>query len=104
MHLVLASGFDTTLLFQQIENGLVIGAIYALISLGYTLVYGIIELINFAHGDVFMWSTIVTLAVAQSMGLDKLTTPLGGFALMLHDPGIVAADLLVGRQIAGEIG
>jgi len=99
MHLVLASGFDTTLLFQQIENGLVIGAIYALISLGYTLVYGIIELINFAHGDVFMWSTIVTLAVAQSMGLDKLTTPLGGFALI----GVLLLLLVIGAATSAGI-
>ena len=39
---------------QQYLNALTIGAIYALIALGYTMVYGIIELINFAHGDVFM--------------------------------------------------
>ena len=39
---------------QQTINALSIGAIYALIALGYTMVYGIIELINFAHGDVFM--------------------------------------------------
>ena len=39
---------------EQFVNALTIGAIYALIALGYTMVYGIIELINFAHGDVFM--------------------------------------------------
>ena len=39
---------------QQTVNALSIGAIYALIALGYTMVYGIIELINFAHGDIFM--------------------------------------------------
>jgi branched-chain amino acid transport system permease protein len=47
------------------------GAIYALIALGYTLVYGIIELINFAHGDVFMWGTMITVTIAGThMGLD----------------------------------
>ena len=40
------------------------GALYALIALGYTLVYGIIELINFAHGDVFMWGTMITVTIA----------------------------------------
>ena len=40
--------------FQQIVNGLQLGAIYALIALGYTMVYGIVRLINFAHGDFFM--------------------------------------------------
>ena len=39
---------------QQIVNGLQLGAIYALIALGYTMVYGIVRLINFAHGDFFM--------------------------------------------------
>ena len=40
--------------FQQLVNGLSIGSIYALIALGYTMVYGIIKLINFAHGDIYM--------------------------------------------------
>ena len=40
--------------FQQIVNGFQLGLVYALIALGYTMVYGIIKLINFAHGDVFM--------------------------------------------------
>ena len=39
---------------QQLINGLTIGAIYALIALGYTMVYGILRLINFAHGDIYM--------------------------------------------------
>ena len=48
---------------QQTVNALSIGAIYALIALGYTMVYGIIELINFAHGDVFMVGAFVSLFV-----------------------------------------
>jgi branched-chain amino acid transport system permease protein len=50
-------------LLQAIEIGITTGAIYALIAIGYTLVYGIIELINFAHGDVFMWGTAITYFV-----------------------------------------
>jgi branched-chain amino acid transport system permease protein len=51
--------------------GVTNGALYALIALGYTLVYGIIELINFAHGDVFMWGTMITVTVAGTrLGLD----------------------------------
>ena len=46
---------------QQFVNALTLGAIYALIALGYTMVYGIIELINFAHGDVFMVGAFVSL-------------------------------------------
>jgi branched-chain amino acid transport system permease protein len=62
--------------------GISLGAIYALVALGYTLVYGIIELINFAHGDVFMLGTMVTITVANGwLGLDGsqawyVTTPL----------------------------
>jgi branched-chain amino acid transport system permease protein len=43
------------LLVQNILNGLTIGAFYALVALGYTMVYGVLKLINFAHGDLFMW-------------------------------------------------
>jgi branched-chain amino acid transport system permease protein len=46
---------------QQVTNALTLGAIYALVALGYTMVYGIIELINFAHGDVFMVGSFVAL-------------------------------------------
>ena len=46
--------------------GITLGCIYALVALGYTLVYGIIELINFAHGDVFMWGTMVAVTVSSS--------------------------------------
>ena len=42
------------LLPQQLVNGLTIGAVYALVALGYTMVYGVLQLINFAHGDLFM--------------------------------------------------
>ncbi len=59
------------ILLQQIINGLVLGSMYALIALGYTMVYGIINLINFAHGDVLMigaltsWTSIVTMKEAM---------------------------------------
>jgi branched-chain amino acid transport system permease protein len=54
---------DVTTLLQQIANGLVQGAAIALIALGYTMVYGIIQLINFAHGEVFMTGAFGGLAV-----------------------------------------
>ena len=46
-----------TLFLNQLINGLQIGSIYALIALGYTMVYGIVKLINFAHGDIIMEMT-----------------------------------------------
>ena len=48
---------------QQLVNGLVLGSIYALVALGYTMVYGILELINFAHGEVTMIGAMVALSV-----------------------------------------
>lgn len=66
-------------LLQAIEIGITTGAIYALVALGYTMVYGIIELINFAHGDVFMWGTAITLVIIQALGL---TGTLSGFGLV----------------------
>jgi branched-chain amino acid transport system permease protein len=54
--------------YQYLLNGLVIGLLYALIALGYTMVYGIIELINFAHGDLFMLGSFFALQVAMFVG------------------------------------
>jgi branched-chain amino acid transport system permease protein len=59
-------------LFQQLINGLSLGSIYALIALGYTMVYGIINLINFAHGDIYMVGAYVGFAAATFLHLDFL--------------------------------
>ncbi|MBI3322721.1 MAG: branched-chain amino acid ABC transporter permease [Candidatus Omnitrophica bacterium] len=58
-----------SLLLQQLANGLTLGAIYALIALGYTMVYGVIQLINFAHGEVFMVGAYLALTVFLALGL-----------------------------------
>jgi len=52
---------------QQIVNGVVLGSIYALVALGYTMVYGILGLINFAHGDIVMIAALVALTVVHSL-------------------------------------
>ena len=57
------------MLLQQLINGLCLGAVYALISVGYTMVYGIIELINFAHGEIYMMGAFLTLTAYKGMGL-----------------------------------
>lgn len=54
---------------QQVVNGLSLGSIYALIALGYTMVYGIIKLINFAHGDIYMLGAYIGFAVVTIGGL-----------------------------------
>jgi len=61
---------DAGILTQQTINALTIGAMYALIALGYTMVYGIIELINFAHGDVFMVGSFATLWLLATFGVE----------------------------------
>jgi len=51
------------LFLQQLVNGLTLGAIYALIALGYTMIYGVIQLINFAHGEIFMVGAYASLSL-----------------------------------------
>ena len=55
------------ILLQQLINGLVLGSIYALIALGYTMVYGILELINFAHGEVTMFGAMICIAILHAL-------------------------------------
>jgi Branched-chain amino acid ABC-type transport system, permease components len=64
---------------QQIINGLVLGSMYALVALGYTMVYGIINLINFAHGEVLMVGAMVSWTVVTALG----DSGLPGWLLML---------------------
>ncbi|ABY40200.1 branched-chain amino acid ABC transporter permease [Brucella sp. 10RB9215] len=56
-------GFSMEYFFQQVINGLALGSIYGLIAIGYTMVYGIIGMINFAHGDIFMLGAFMALIV-----------------------------------------
>jgi branched-chain amino acid transport system permease protein len=69
---------DLGRLATNIKDGLSNGAIWALIAVGYTLVYGIIELINFAHGDLFMLGSFVSYSLIGTVGL---TTATGGIGL-----------------------
>ena len=58
------------MLLQQLINGIALGAVYALIALGYTMVYGIIQLINFAHGEVFMAGAFIGLLAVTAFKLN----------------------------------
>ncbi len=73
-------------LLQQILVGLVNGGIIAIIALGYTLVYGIIELINFAHGDLYMLGGFVSLTVLSWLGIAR-----DGINFVVALPGLVLA-------------
>src|SRR2546429_3981588 len=81
---------------QQLINGLTIGAIYALIALGYTMVYGILRLINFAHGDIYMVGAFVGYFLAFQLGF--ATGPsLVGLGVVLVGSMVIAA--LVGMAV-----
>ena len=88
------------LFLQQLINGLSLGGIYALIALGYTMVYGIIELINFAHFNVFMVGSFVALWLLQAMGIAGQSHPLYGLPLI----AVLLAALVGTMLITGTLG
>jgi branched-chain amino acid transport system permease protein len=92
----LADDGSLTQLGNNLVLGLSNGAIYALIALGYTLVYGIIELINFAHGEVFMIGSFVAYGLWGTIGLG-LATGAGGIAVGLF------VSLLVAMAVCGVL-
>jgi branched-chain amino acid transport system permease protein len=79
---------------QQLINGVALGGLYALIALGYTMVYGIIELINFAHGDVYTLGSFISLTIIGLIPLASISNPtvLGLIAVAV----IILAALLCG--------
>jgi branched-chain amino acid transport system permease protein len=83
-------------LLQQLVNGLSLGAIYALIALGYTMVYGVLRLINFAHGDVYMLGAFAGYYLATILELDAHPSILGAIAVTL---GAMAACAAIGVLI-----
>ena len=76
---------------QQLTNGLAVGGIYALIALGYTMVYGVLKLINFAHGDLFTLGAYLGFSLLVSSGLSG------------HVP-IVLAIIIVAALVMGLVG
>jgi branched-chain amino acid transport system permease protein len=77
--------------FQQLTNGLAVGSIYALIALGYTMVYGVLKLINFAHSDLFTLGAYLGLTLLTSLALTDRIGPLWGVTLLaLMVMGLVA--------------
>jgi branched-chain amino acid transport system permease protein len=85
---------------QQLVNGLVLGSVYALVALGYTMVYGILELINFAHGEITMMGAMVALAVIGALALAAPALPgvvIVGAGLALAIPVCMALGLLIER-------
>ena len=107
---------------QQLINGVTLGAIYALIAIGYTMVYGIIGMINFAHGEIFMIGAFISIVTVLLLGLFGITwaplailialvvtmvlTPLYGWTLeriayrpLRHSPRLAALITAIGMSI-----
>jgi branched-chain amino acid transport system permease protein len=82
--------------FQQLTNGLAVGGIYALIALGYTMVYGILRLINFAHGDLFTLGAYLGFTLLASTGLRGA---MGGLAVA----GVLIASAMGLVALAGYL-
>src|SRR2546428_8628371 len=80
---------------QNLLNGIAVGAIYALIALGYTMVYGILRLINFAHGDVYMLGAFFAYYTARMIGAAANPTPLRALAVLV--------TAMVGCGLAGLV-
>jgi branched-chain amino acid transport system permease protein len=85
-------------LLQQILNGLILGSLYALVALGYTMVYGILELINFAHGEIVMLGAMVSVTVLAVLAALGVPVPLALLAALAAAMAVcVATGVLVER-------
>ena len=82
---------------QQLANGLLLGSMYGLIAIGYTMVYGIVQLINFAHGEIFMTGAFGALTVYAYI-LPDGTSMVVAVPLMLIGGGIVSVLVAVGAE------
>src|SRR5665213_3363328 len=90
----------TDLLLQQTINGLSLGAMYALLALGFTLVYGILELINFAHFNVFMVGSFIGMWTLKLMGINGQAVVMTGLPLI----GVMLVALIVTMVLSGGLG
>ncbi len=88
-------------LLQQLVNGLAVGAVYALVALGYTMVYGVLRLINFAHGELFTLGAYLGFTFLTSTALVGRVGPFAGLALLaLLVMGLVAVTGALLERVA----
>ena len=78
-------------MLQQLVNGIALGSVYALIALGYTMVYGVLRLINFAHGDIYMLGAFMAYFAARWLGASNGTSFFGAAAIFIISMAICAA-------------
>jgi branched-chain amino acid transport system permease protein len=89
---------DWDFFVQQVVNGLTLGSVYALIALGYTMVYGILKLLNFAHGEVYMMGAFAGFGILTVFG--------GAFAVSINVVvliGIMLATAMLGAGLLGVV-
>jgi len=82
--------------FQELVNGITVGALYALIALGFSMVYGVLKLLNFAHGDLYMVGAFVGYFVLQWFGGPK--------GLSIPVPALLAIMFVLAALLAGGLG
>lgn len=90
-----------TEIIQQLINGITLGSTYALIALGYTMVYGIVQLINFAHGEIFMFGAFAGLFVVTVLGVTNMFLAILGAMLFSMLLGITI-EFIAYRPLRGS--
>jgi len=87
------------LIFQTLASGLLMGLIYALVAAGLSLIFGLMDVVNFAHGELLMLAMFATLVLHKSLGLDPLLLlPL--VALLLFGGGVAIYRVLIARALS----
>jgi len=90
------NGSPLAVLLEQVVNGFTVGSFYALVALGYCMVYGVLRLINFAHGDVYMLGAFAGYFLANALNLDANPSVVGAIGVTM---GAMAACALIGIVI-----
>jgi branched-chain amino acid transport system permease protein len=86
---------DWDFFVQQVVNGVTLGSMYALIALGYTMVYGILKLLNFAHGEVYMMGAFAGFGVMTALGgPDDIIVPVGVMIALMFLAGMATATVI----------
>ena len=83
--------------FQQLINGLTLGSAYAVIAIGYTLVFGVLNIVNMAHGGIFMFGAYIGLLLVTEAGLSIFPALIGAMV-----GGAILGSLLEARKSADE--
>ncbi len=88
--------YPGALWIQQLINGLVLGSVYALVAIGYTLIYGVLQMINFAHGEVLMLGAMAGFFVLEAMAMNGLLESFAFLAIALTFAGGIAMSVTAG--------